>query len=190
MGSKNMSSKNSNSKNSNSKNSRSVPFRVRPAQPKDIPALMRLKRLLAQAENALHAVRASEADWLRDGFGPNAAFTAFVAEDFSGVIGMATCSERVVTGWSGPVIFLQDLFVEPRCRRYGVASALMARVAALAREVGSPIVELTVRSDNPAQNFYLHAGCQPLPHCLTFVLAGPALEALADQDGETLALAG
>jgi len=172
------------------KNLRSAPFQVRPAQPKDIPALMRLKRMLAQGENALHAVCASEADWLRDGFGPNAGFTAFVAEDFAGVIGMAICSARVITGWNGPVIFLQDLFVEPACRRQGVASALMARVAALARDVGSPIVEFTVRSDNPAQDFYVRSGCQPLPHCLTFVLAGPALDALADQHSETLALAG
>ena len=172
------------------KNLRSAPFQVRPAQPKDIPALMRLKRMLAQCENALHAVRASEADWLRDGFGPHAGFTAFVAEDFSGVIGMATCSQRVVTGWNGPVMFLQDLFVEPGCRRQGIASALMARVAALARNVGSPIVEFTVRADNPAQIFYAFTGCQPLPHCMTFVLAGPALDALADQDGEAFALAG
>ena len=118
---------------------------------------------------------------------PTPVSRAFVAEDFSGVIGMATCSERAVTGWNGPVIFLQDLFVEPHCRRHGVASALMARVAALARDVGSPIVELTVRADNPAQNFYLRTGFQPLPHCLTFVLAGPALAALADQDSETCA---
>ena len=173
-----------------SKNPRSAPFSVRPAEPRDIPALMRLKRLLAQGENALHAVRASEADWLRDGFGPNAGFTAFVAEDFSGVIGMATCSGRIVTGWNGPVMFLQDLFVEPVRRRRGVASALMAQVAALARDVGSPIVELTVRAGNPAQNFYSHTGFRPLPHCLTYVLAGPALEALADQDAEALALTG
>ncbi len=172
------------------KNSRSAAFRVRSAEPKDIPALMRLKRLLAQGENALHAVHASEADWLRDGFGPDAGFIAYVAEDSSGVIGMATCSERTITGWNGPVIFLQDLFVEPHYRQHGVASALMARVAALARDVGSPIIELTVRSDNPAQNFYVRSGFQPLPHCLTFVLAGPALAALADQDSETLALAG
>jgi len=173
-----------------SKDSRSATFRVRSAEPKDIPALMRLKRLLAEAENALHAVRASETDWRRDGFGPDAGFLAFVAEDSSGVIGMATCSTRVVTGWNGPVIFLQDLFVEPHCRQHGVARALMARVATLARDVGSPIVELTVRADNPAQNFYVRTGFQPLPHCLTFVLAGPALAALADQDSETLALAG
>ena len=172
------------------KNSQSAAFRVRSARPEDIPALMRLKRLLAQGENSLHAVRASEADWLRDGFGPHAGFTAFVAEDSSGVIGMATCSERVVTGWNGPVIFLQDLYVEPHYRQHGVASALMARVAALARDVGSPIVELTVRADNPAQIFYSFAGCQPLPHCMTFVLAGPALDALADQNREALALAG
>ena len=172
------------------KDNRSAAFRVRSAQPKDIPALMRLKRLLAQGENALHAVCASEADWRRDGFGPDAGFLAFVAEDCSGVIGMATCSERVITGWNGPVIFLQDLFVEPHCRENGVASALMARVAALARDVGSPIVELTVRADNPAQNFYLHSGFQPLPHCLTFVLAGPALAALAAQNCEAFALAG
>ncbi len=170
--------------------SRPAAFRVRSAEPRDIPALMRLKRLLAQGENALHAVCASEADWLRDGFGPHAGFIAFVAEDSSGVIGMATCSERVITGWNGPVIFLQDLFVELQCRQRGVANALMARVAALARDIGSPIVELTVRADNPAQNFYARTGFQPLPHCLTFVLAGPALAALADHDTETLALTG
>jgi ribosomal protein S18 acetylase RimI-like enzyme len=166
------------------------PFQIRTAQPKDIPALMRLKRLLAQDENALHTVCATPPDWLRDGFGPDAGFMAFVAEDASGVVGMATCSERIITGWDGPVIFLQDLVVEPDARQHGVASALVARVAALARDVGSPIVELTVRADNPAQSFYVRNGFTPLPQCLTFVLAGPALAALADQDKEALALAG
>ncbi len=73
---------------------------------------------------------------------------------------MATCSRRKITGWNGPVIFLQDLFVEPAQRTNGVARALMARVAAYANELGSPIVELTVRADNPAQQFYLRAGFQ------------------------------
>ena len=167
-------------------------YQVRAARPVDIPALMRLKRLLAEGEDSLHAVRANEAEWLRDGFGPAAGFTAFVAEaDNTGaILGMATCSRRTITGWNGPVIFLQDLFVEPACRRRGIARALTARVAALACDLGSPSVELTVRADNPAQNFYLRSGFQPVPQCLTFVLAGPALAALADQDRKTLALAG
>jgi ribosomal protein S18 acetylase RimI-like enzyme len=171
-------------------------FRVRAARPADIPALMRLKRLLAQDENSLHAVRAAAAEWLRDGFSADAGFTAFVAQagnSETSIIGMATCSQRAITGWDGPVVFLQDLFVEPEYRKHGVATALTARVAAFAREVGSPIVELTVRADNPAQAFYLRSGFQHLPQCLTYVLAGPALAALAERDGEQdekLSLAG
>lgn len=164
-----------------------MPFRIRQATPADIPALMRLKRLLAEGENSLHAVRASAADWLRDGFGPMAGFCAFVAEAEGAVVGnsivgMATCSRRIITGWNGPIIFLQDLFVEQPYRRRGMARALTARVAALACELGSPIVELTVRSDNPAQAFYHKNGFMPLPQCLTYVLAGPELAALAERD--------
>jgi GNAT superfamily N-acetyltransferase len=169
---------------------RSASFGVRAAEPRDIPALMRLKRLLAEGEDSLHAVRATEADWLRDGFGPDAGFCGFVAEAAGAIIGMATCSQRRITGWNGPVIFLQDLFVEPAFRHHGTASALLARVAAYARDLGSPIVELTVRADNPAQTFYLRAGFAPLPQCLTYVLAGPALTALAERDKEALALVG
>jgi GNAT superfamily N-acetyltransferase len=173
---------------------RSGSFCVRAAQPADIPALMRLKRLLAQGEDSLHAVRASAADWLRDGFGAHAGFTAFVAqtENPDIVIGMATCSRRIITGWSGPVVFLQDLFVEQDYRQHGVAAALVARVAAFARDLGSPIVELTVRADNPAQVFYQRNGFAHLPQCLTYVLAGSALAELAERDKEeqSFALAG
>jgi ribosomal protein S18 acetylase RimI-like enzyme len=181
----------------NKSDTRPARVAVRQAQPRDIPALMRLKRLLAQSEDALHALRATEADWLRDGFGPRAGFTAFVAERADDdsvigdpVVGMATCSQRVVTGWNGPVIFLQDLYVDAEYRARGIARALMARVAARARDLGSPIVELTVRADNPAQQFYLSTGFQPLPECLTFVLSGPALAKLADSEEQDLALTG
>lgn len=172
---------------------RSDAFAVRAAEPADVPALMRLKLLLAEGENSVHAVRASAADWLRDGFGEHAGFCAFVADHDGGVVGMATCSRRAITGWNGPVIFLQDLFVEPTQRRRGIARALMARVASYACELGSPIVELTVRADNPAQIFYRQNGFALLPQCLTYVLAGGALTALAERDKgskETLALAG
>jgi GNAT superfamily N-acetyltransferase len=169
--------------------SRAAAFHIRAANPGDVPSLMRLKRLLAEGEDALHAVRASAADWLRDGFGPHPGFSAYVAEFGGTVVGMATCSRRIVTGWTGPV-----LFVEPAHRRHGIAAALIARVAAFASEIGSPIVELTVRADNAAaQTFYSRAGFQPLPQCLTYVVAGPALDALArhDQAGtDALALAG
>lgn len=158
-------------------------FRVREAVPADVPALMRFKLLLAEGENAAHAVRASAAHWLRDGFGERAGFCAFVAEEAGAVLGMATCSRRMITGWNGPVIYLQDLFVEKAHRRRGIAGALMARVAAYARDLGSPIIELTVRADNPAaQNFYRQRGFEFLPQCLTYVVGGAELAALAARD--------
>src|ERR1700733_7573698 len=43
-------------------------------------AVMRFKRLLAESEGGLHAVSATAADWLRDGFGARAGFAALVAE--------------------------------------------------------------------------------------------------------------
>ena len=181
-------------------------FTVRAATPADVPSLMRLKLLLAEGENAVHAVRASAAEWLRDGFGPNPGFVAYVAEmteqaasaqKMPAIVGMATCCRRIITGWGGPVIFLQDLYVEQEYRQHGIARALVARVAALAHEIGSPIVELTVLAENAAaRNFYQNAGFAPLPQCLTYVLAGPALEALAAQSKDaaaelgTLALVG
>jgi ribosomal protein S18 acetylase RimI-like enzyme len=167
-------------------------FRVRAARPSDVPALMRFKRLLAESEGGLHTVSATAADWLRDGFGPRAGFTALVAEAESkrDLIGMATYSERILTGWSGPVVFLQDLFVDPLYRHHGVATAMIVRVAAHAKTIGSPMVELAVRADNPAQLLYQRSGFQVLPPSPTYVLAGPALNAVAMCDEEDLSLTG
>jgi hypothetical protein len=55
------------------------PVIVRLATPADIPALCCLKLKLLALENSLHIGTASEDDWLRDGFGPAAKFTALDA---------------------------------------------------------------------------------------------------------------
>src|SRR6201987_2961907 len=46
-------------------------FRIRPAKPTDVPALFQMKQTLARAEGNEAVLRASERDWLRDGFGPD-----------------------------------------------------------------------------------------------------------------------
>jgi hypothetical protein len=43
-----------------------------------------------------------------------------------------------------------------------------------ARSSNSPCAPTT-------QDFYLHNGFQPVPQCLTYVIAGPALAALAER---------
>jgi ribosomal protein S18 acetylase RimI-like enzyme len=153
-------------------------YRVRPATPADVPALLRLKQQLAILENAESVLRATAQDWLRDGFGPRARFTAFVAEHAGPAVGMVTASERYYTSWAGCTLYIQDIYVEPAWRGRGIGAALLGRVAALAIERGSPLVELTVRADNPARRLYGRLGFHQVD-CANYVIAGPALADLA-----------
>jgi ribosomal protein S18 acetylase RimI-like enzyme len=153
---------------------------VRPATPADVPALLRLKRQLAIQEKAEFALRATAPDWLRDGFGPRAQFTAFVAEHAGEVVGMVTASERYYTSWAGSTLYIQDIYVEPTHRGRGIGASLLGCVAALALARGSPLVELTVRNDNPARKLYARLGFHPVDSA-NYVLAGVALTGLADK---------
>jgi len=152
---------------------------VRLARPDDVPALLLLKWQLALAENATHAVRAGEADWRRDMFGPNPHFFAVVAEADATIIGMATIAERFSTGWVGALLGVNDVFVLPAFRGRGIAKALLARAAAEAISRGAPFLELMVRADNPARRLYRSIGFSRVRGAETYLLAGDALTALA-----------
>src|SRR5437763_14607688 len=62
--------------------------KVRLATPDDVHALFAMKRQLVAVEKTEDALRATPQDWLRDGFGPHACFTAMVAEHNATLIGM------------------------------------------------------------------------------------------------------
>lgn len=154
-------------------------FIVRAAVSDDIPDIMRLKLALATADNIAWTVRATAADWARDGFGTGGHFTIFVAECAGSVVGMVICAERHSPGWVGPVIVLYDLYVEPAFRRRGIASALVTRIAALAKACDSVMVELQVRAGNRAAALYEHMGFIEVTEARNYVLAGTALDAIA-----------
>jgi ribosomal protein S18 acetylase RimI-like enzyme len=156
-----------------------LPFTIRPARPDDVATLCLLKWHLALAEGATHAVRAGEADWQRDMFGPTPRFSAIVAEIDGTVGGMATLVPRYSPGWVGPLLVLNDLFVLPDHRGRGIAKALMRRAAAAAMAQGAPFLELTVRDDNPARRFYRKLGFARVRGAEIYVLAGDALIELA-----------
>jgi ribosomal protein S18 acetylase RimI-like enzyme len=155
-----------------------IAFHVRQAMPADVGSLMRMKMALAAIEKAEYAVKSTEQDWLRSSFGENARFTAYIADHEGAAIGMITCSERYYTGWPEPTIYVVDIFVEPRYRRRGVARALLGRVAALAVARGSPMIELTVREDNPARKLYRRCGFHRVGHCVNYVAGLPTLAKL------------
>jgi len=155
------------------------PVTVRAATPADIPALCCLKLKLLAQENALHTATASEEDWLRDGFGPAAKFTALVAEAGGAVVGMAIYSKRGFPGWNGTTFFMHDLYVEEAHRGRGCARALMMRLAADAQAEDAAFIELTVDKNNEARKFYERVGFAHVSQCMAYVAAQPALRALA-----------
>jgi GNAT superfamily N-acetyltransferase len=154
-------------------------FTVRDATPADIPGVMRLKLELAISDDIVHTVRATAADWERDGFGPDARFTIFAAECAGRVVGMAICADRYFPGWVGPAIALLDLCVDASHRDRGVGAALLARVAAFAKSRDSVMIELTMRAGNRAGHLYERVGFVPVTDIRNYVIAGDALDRLA-----------
>jgi len=74
----------------------------------------------------------------------------YVAEEDGSVVGFATWAEADGT------IELEDLFVDPRWRRRGIATALVSRIVDVLRARGVQCLEVTA---NPhAQGFYSAAG--------------------------------
>jgi GNAT superfamily N-acetyltransferase len=154
-------------------------LRIRAATPADVPVLFRLKQALTEAEGDDGVLRATQADWLRDGFGGEARFSSLVAESGGAVIGMLTYSDVYLTALAGVVLSIQDFFVEPAHRRRGAGRALVAALATLALKRGVPLIQLNVRDDNPARQFYGRTGFQHLRGCLTYAVGGQPMQDLA-----------
>ena len=161
-------------------------FRIRPAKPTDVPALFQMKQTLARAEGNEAVLRASERDWLRDGFGPDARFRAFVAEAHGRLCGMVVYNPFYMTALGGDVLAIQDLYVEPTRRKLGIGRALIAHVAAVAVSDGVPLIQLVVHEDNPAREFYRRLGFGHLRECLTYAIGGQPMLELSLAVSETL----
>ena len=80
-------------------------------------------------------------------------------------------------------LYLEDLFVLPEWRNYGVGSALMAYGAKLARSRDYLRMEWSVLDWNdPAIEFYESLGAVRIKGWLTYRLSGEALERLDSSD--------
>jgi GNAT superfamily N-acetyltransferase len=137
---------------------------IRAATPADIPAILDLIRALATYERAPDAVKTTEADLLRDGFGEQPCFECLIAEngDERGQpAGFALYFYNYSTWRGRSGIHLEDLFVLPRFRGQGIGKALLARVAARAAEQGCPRLQWDVLAWNQtAIDFYQGLGAQ------------------------------
>ena len=122
----------------------------------------------------------TEADILRDGFGPEPYFCCLIAEIEETVAGFALYFFQYST-WEGrPALYLEDLFVRERFRKLGIGKALFQRLARIAMQRNCTRFQWECLDWNtPALDFYDRVGAKVMREWLNLRVNGDALAALA-----------
>lgn len=155
---------------------------IRAAQREDAATILRLIRELAEFENMLDHVKASEEDILRDGFGPTPRFECLLAELDGAAVGLALFFHNYSTFEGRAGLYLEDLYVSPAARGAGLGRAIIARLASIAATRGFVRLDLGVLHWNPAREFYDKLGFGHMEDWLPYRLDGAALNKLAGED--------
>lgn len=152
---------------------------IRAATAADVPVMLRLIRGLAEYERAPDEVTIGESELLRDGFGDRPQYECLIGELDGEPVGMALFFPFYST-WKGPGIHLEDLFVLPSARGFGLGKALLRRVAEIAFERGCARLQWQVLDWNkPAIDFYQSLGAKFLDEWKTMRVTGEALTVLS-----------
>jgi GNAT superfamily N-acetyltransferase len=153
---------------------------IRPAGPADVPAILRLIRELADYEQSLAEVTATEQDLHDSLFAAQPAVFAHVAEHEGAVVGFALWFLNYSTWLGKHGIYLEDLYVTPQLRGHGLGKALLAELAAICVQRGYGRLEWWVLDWNTqATGFYRSVGAVGMDEWTVQRLTGPALRALA-----------
>lgn len=153
---------------------------VRPANPDDIALLLALFAELAAYEHLTHLLSADEEKLSEALFGERPLVEALIAERGQEVAGYALYFSTFSSFLARPGIWLEDLFVRPPHRRFGVGRALLAAVAARTRERGGERLEWSALDWNElALSFYRGLGARTMDEWVTHRLDGAALESVA-----------
>lgn len=156
------------------------PIRIAEATEKDLPVILDMILGLAEYEKLTHIVTATE-DSLRDTlFGGKPAAEVLLAYWEDQPAGFALHFPNYSSFLAQPGIFLEDLFVKHHLRGRGIGMALLARLAAIAKERGCGHMEWGVLDWNePSIRFYKNLGAEPMDEWTKYRLDGEALNRLA-----------
>ncbi len=159
----------------------------------DVPIILQFIRELADYEQALHEVEATE-DSLRATLSfPNdppkrgSVYTALISPPPSAgnpspiPVGMALYFYNYSTWRSAPGIYLEDLYVQPSARGNGYGFKLLKYLARQVLEVKGRRLEWSVLTWNtPSIKFYEQVGAKVMDEWFKMMVEGPALEKLAE----------
>lgn len=158
-----------------------MPYQLRPAEPRDVPAIVGLIRELAEFEKLTHLLEVTPASLHPHLFGERPVVESWVAETHDDGAGRVVAFALFFTNFSTflgkPGLYLEDLYVQPAHRGAGVGRALLERLGALAVERGCGRFEWSVLDWNEnAIRFYEKMGAAVLPDWRICRVTGAALE--------------
>ena len=159
----------------------SAGFALRDAEPRDLPAVVRLVRALARYEKLEHLAVGTEEGFGSALFGTPPRAHALIAEaPGSGAAGFALWFYSFRTFQALPCLYVEDVYVEPEHRGAGLGRLIFADLARRALAEGCDRMEWSVLDWNaPAIGFYDRLGSKPREGWTLRVLTRPALDALA-----------
>jgi GNAT superfamily N-acetyltransferase len=153
---------------------------LRSATPRDASALFGLIQALAHYEKLSHTVTGSAKELQDHLFGERRYAEAIVAEIDEQIVGFALFFYNYSTFLTKPGIYLEDLFVLPEYRRFGLGTALLIHLAQRALAEGCGRLEWSVLDWNAsAIAFYERMGATVLPDWRICRVTGESLADLA-----------
>jgi GNAT superfamily N-acetyltransferase len=154
-------------------------YKIRSCTAKDVRALLELVKELAESQNSLHKVTATEEGLTRCFFGERPSAEAIIAEIPGEIIGFAVFFNTNSTYMAKPCLYLEDLYVKEKYRGHGAGKGLLLKVVSLAHERGCARVDWLVYDWNKsASDFYRSLGAIVRDEIRPYRLESAAIEAL------------
>jgi len=155
-------------------------IQIRPATPQDVPLILTFIRELAEYERLAHEVVATDRDMHAALFGERPVIEAMIASLDDEPVGYALFFPTFSTFLGKPGLYLEDLYVRPAARGFGVGRELLEHLARITVERGWGRFEWSVLDWNePSIAFYKKMGATAMDEWTIFRLTGDSLHRLA-----------
>ena len=151
-------------------------LRIDAASEADIPLLLIFVKELAAYEELLDHVNVTEQRLKQALFGNNSRANAVIAYFDDLPVAFAIYFFNLSTFEGRPGLYIEDIFVRPAFRRFGVGRRLFGFLSRIAREQGCCRIELSVLNWNQqAIQFYQKLGGEPVSGWTVFRFSETAI---------------
>jgi GNAT superfamily N-acetyltransferase len=155
-------------------------FQIKNATSEDTALILQFIKELAEYEQLLHEVTATEEILKETLFGEKSSAEVIIGYLNDKPISFALFFHNFSTFLGKPGIYLEDLYVKPEARGQGIGQSMLSYLAKLAKDRKCGRLEWWVLDWNEtAIKFYQQIGAKAMDEWTVYRVAGQALDSLA-----------